>query len=284
MTGLGRLPGLVLAAALWSGGQAQASWLDSDFYCRTYGCVVVHDGVSFDVYDNYRFDGGGTVAPGERMVPWSGNPFQGVGGVNPVITGSRTEAFTLAPLVDESSMLGIDLDGDGVIEFQPTTNANGFFDASSVLPSFTLGDRTQLRASEASSQRSFYLSSRTDFYLSAEAILSSGNGVSRTAEQLSAVAFSYDLTLQGTDDGMSFGSAAHRGNSYRRLNSVTSLADLTGGPVEILEFRRDIRQRNASSLPEQSIRFDYVYGFAGYDLSMGVGRLQYEIAFDFYNR
>ena len=60
---------------------AQASWLDSDFYCRVYGCVVVHDGFTFDVYDNYIFATGGTIPVGGRMIPWTGNPFQGAGAV-----------------------------------------------------------------------------------------------------------------------------------------------------------------------------------------------------------
>ena len=31
-------------------------------------------------------------------------------------------------------------------------------------------------------------------------------------------------------------------------------------------------------------RYDYVYGFDRYDLSMGAGALQYRIEFDFFNR
>jgi len=283
--GQGFRSGLSALVLLLAGPVASAqSWLDSDFYCRTYGCVVVHDGFTFDVYDVYRFDGGGTVAPGERLVPWSGNPFQGVGRVNPVITGSRTEAFTLAPLVDESSILGVDLDGDGTIEFQPSTNASGFLDASSVMPAFSLGPQTRLRASEASSQRSFYLSSRTDFFLTGE-VIRTGNGTGVDPEgSFGRIQFEYDLTMRGNDDGMSFGDAAHRGNSWRRPVAVTTLADLLGGPTELIEFRRDIRQRSASSLPDQSVRFDYVYGFDSYDLSMGAGSLQYRLEFDFYNR
>ena len=51
-----------------------------------------------------------------------------------------------------------------------------------------------------------------------------------------------------------------------------------------MEFRNAIRFRDAADLPSQSVRFDYVYGFGGYDLSMGDGHLQYELEFDFYNR
>ncbi len=278
-------PGLCCALALaLAVPQAGAqSWLDSDFYCRTYGCVIVHDGFTFDVYDVYRFDGGGTVGPGEPLVPWSGNPFQGGGRVNPVVTGSRTEAFTLAPLVEEGSMLGVDLDGDGSLEFQPTANASGFIDATSVMPSFTLGPGTRIRATETSSRRSFYLSSRTDFYLSGE-VIPTGNGPAGDPGAYDGILFEYDIVTQGNDDGMAFGGAAHRGNSWRRPVSVNTLADLLGAPTYLVEFRRDIRQRSSNSLPAQSVRFDYVYGFDEYDLSMGAGALQYRLEFDIYNR
>ena len=263
---------------------AHASWLDSDFYCRVYGCVVVHDGFTFDVYDNYRFSNGSVVQPGEKMVPWFGNPFQGAGAVNPVITGTRTEAFTQAPLVDESTMVGIDRDGDGDLDFQPTANASGFLDASGTLQSFTLTGASTLRADESSAQRSFYMSSRTEFFLAAEVRLGTGNGVALDPAALSQVGFDYGVTLRGNDSGMAFGSNAFRNNNTWDINNVNDLGDLYGAPVFILEVYNEIRRRSADSLPSQSIRFDYVYGFGGYDLSMGTGALDYEIEFSFYNR
>ena len=79
----------LLAMLGLSGPAAAQSWIESDYYCRVYGCVVVHDGYSFDVYDNYNFATGGVVGPNERMIAWAGNPFQGTGTVNPVFTGTR---------------------------------------------------------------------------------------------------------------------------------------------------------------------------------------------------
>ncbi|MEM7767964.1 MAG: hypothetical protein AAF253_10825 [Pseudomonadota bacterium] len=241
---------------------------------------MVHDGFTFDVYDNYRFSDGSTVQPGERMIPWTGNPFQGVGGVNPVVTGTRTEAFTLAPLVDESAVIGVDLDGDGVMELQASTNASGFIDATSVMSSFSVGTMTQIRSSETSSQRSFYLSSRTDFFLTGQ-VIQTGQG---DASDFQTINFEYDVTLAGNDDGMSFGADARGADAFQRPGLVTSLADLLNGPTDLLEVTEDIRQRESISLPEQSVRFDYIYGFDAYDLSMGAGPLQYRLEFDFYNR
>lgn len=262
---------------------AYASWLDSDFYCRNYGCVVVHDGVSFDVYDNYVFATGGRVPVGGRMIPWTGNPFQGAGEVNPVITGTITEGFTTAPLEDQSIMLGIDTNGDGVPDTLPTDlNNSGFLDAGDAMDPFNLTVSTDLVAADTSAQRSLYISSTTDFYLTAEAI-TSGAGFG-TVSDLAGVSLDYSINRQGTDAGMSYGSNSRNGNYIRDLSNASSLADLYGGPVRLMEFRNSIRFREDPSLPSQSVRFDYVYGFGNYDLSMGRGDLQYELEFDFYNR
>lgn len=276
---------LLSASALLSVPGASASWIDSDFYCRVYGCVVVHDGFSFDVYDNFVFATGGTVPVGGRMIPWTGNPFQGAGGVNPVITGTRSEGFHTVPLEDQSVILGIDTNGDGVPDRLPTDgNSDGFLDAGDRLDPFSVSLSTDLVAADTSAQRSFYLSSRTDFFLTAEARLVGPTDNFNTANLLNRVAFDYGVTRQGVDDGMAFGADTRNGNYIRSIAGIDTVGDLFGSPTQIMEFRNDIRLRNAVDLPSQSVRFDYVYGFADYDLSMGDGHLQYELEFDFYNR
>ena len=278
---------VLLAGLSWMSlaPSAAASWLDSDFYCRTYGCIVVHDGFSFDVYDNYVFATGGTVPVGGRMIPWTGNPFQGSGSVNPVFTGTRTEGFHSVPLQDQSVRLGIDTNGDGVPDRLPIdVNGSGFLDAGDRMDPFTLSLETDLVAADTSAQRSFYLSSRTDFYLTAEArLLGPGGGLNST-NQLRNIGFNYGITRRGQDDGMSFGTNTRNGNYIRHIGAINDLGDILGTPTRILEFRNAIRRRDSASLPSQSVRFDYVYGFEDYDLSMGEGHLQYEIEFDFYNR
>ena len=274
-----------LVSTLTLAPSAAASWLDSDFYCRTYGCVIVHDGFSFDVYDNYVFATGDTVPVGGRMIPWTGNPFQGAGGVNPVITGSRTEGFHSVPLQDQGVTLGIDTNGDGVPERLPIdTNNSGFLDAGDTLDPFAITLSSDLVAADTSAQRSFYLSSRTDFFVTAEAQLVGPGGGLNSTDQLRNIGFSYGVTRNGTDDGMAFGANARNGNYIRTIGLVNDLGDMLGTPTRIMEFRQPIRVRNAVDLPSQSVRFDYVYGFENYDLSMGEGHLQYEIEFDFYNR
>lgn len=272
-------------AALCCSLPAGASWVDSDFYCRTYGCVIVHDGFSFDVYDNFDFATGTEVPARGRMIRWTGNPVQGSGGVNPVITGTRIEGFHAVPVEDQSTILGLDLDGDGVPDRLPgDTNGSGFLDVGDRLDPFDLTLSTDLVAVDTSAQRSFYLTSRTDFFLTAEATLVGPSSALNSASMLENIDFSYGITRQGNDDGMAFGADAQTGNFFRIVNNRDTLADIYGRPRRIVVFRDDIRLNESDDLPSQSVRFDYVYGFSDYDLSMGDGHLQYEIEFDFYNR
>ncbi len=274
------LTGPLALAAL---APAHASFLDDDFYCRVKGCVIVHDGFSFDVYDNHIFDTNGTVPPGGRMIRWSGNPFQGVGAVNPVVTGTRTEGVHVVFQSDQGFTLGIDQNGDGLVEFTTDANGDGVLDASDQIGAFNLTSATRLRTLETAIQRSFYLSSRTDFYVSAQVFLEGPASPLNTPQRLGNVVFDYAVTAGGVDDGLAFGADA-RANSYRRLGDFSSLEPLYGAPQFIAEFRNAIRRRNSDSQAAQSIRFDYVYGFENYDLSLGAGSLDYRIEFEFYNR
>ncbi|MEN0077907.1 MAG: hypothetical protein AAF753_02235 [Pseudomonadota bacterium] len=274
----------VLAALFWSGEALAQSFLDSDFYCRTYGCVIVHDGVTFDVYDNFIFAGGGTVPPGGEMIPWTGNPFQGSGTVDPVLTGTRDEGVHTVPGGGEGVLLGIDTDANGTIDLAPTTNQLGFLDASGVFQPFGLTGSARLLADLQTYERSFYLSSRTDFYVAAQARTLGAASQFSSPDRLSDIRFVYGITRSGSDSGMAFGQSARPGTYFSALPGIDSLGDVRGQPTFILEFRDSIRQAADPSLPRQSVRFDYAYGLEAYDLSMGFGDLRYQIEFTFYNR
>lgn len=261
---------------------AFASFLDSDFYCRVKGCVIVHDGVSFDVYDVHVFATNGTVAPGGALIPWTGNPFQGTGQVNPVFTGTITEGFHVIPSAQQGSQIGFLDSLNGQIGQTALSDANGLLDADDVFGAITLGSDTRLRTMETSIQRSFYISSRTEgFRISAITTLTGSRDALNRTGALANVVFDYGVTLQGNDAGLRFGAAATDGG-FRKLGNFTTLSPLANTPQLIAEFPQPIRQRFDNSLPAQSIRFDYVYGFEGYDLSLGAGNLQYQIEFDFF--
>lgn len=246
----------------------------------------MHDGFSFDVYDFHVFATGGTVPRGGELIRWTGNPVFGTGPVNPVFTGTRTEGFHVVLRGGEGVLLGFDenLNGNDPLDILPTGDINGFLDAADVFLPVTLRSNTALRALETSIQRSFYLSSRTEgFEIVASArTVGPADDLNRTAS-LGNVVLDYGVTARGLDGGMAFGLIASTGR-FRRLGNIGSLGDIAGPGVAIAEFRDPIWRGFALGLPEQSIRFDYVYGFEGYDLSLGAGDLNYEIEFRFFRR
>lgn len=262
--------------------QAEASFLDSDFFCRVKGCVIAHDGVSFDVYDVHIFETNGTVPPGGELIPWTGNPFQGTGQVKPVFTGTITEGFHVIPSASQGVEIGFSGNINGQLNDNLRGNGDGVLDAQDVFGAVQLGADTQLRTLETSIQRSFYISSRTEgFRISATTSLTGTRDALSNVNTLSNVVFDYGVTLNGNDNGLRFGSAATDGG-YRRLGNFTTLSPLANTEQFIAEFPQAIRQRFSQNLPEQSIRFDYIYGFEGYDLSLGAGNLQYQIEFRFF--
>lgn len=269
LTGLALLPSLVMPA--------QASFLDSDFFCRVKGCVIVHDGISFDVYDVHIFETNGTVPPGGELIPWTGNPFQGTGQVNPVFTGTVTEGFHIIPTSEQGVSVGFGDNIDGQIG-----NGDGLLDAQDAYSAISLDTSTTLRTLQTSIQRSFYLSSRTEgFRISATTSLVGSQDALNQVSTLNNVAFDYGISLRGNDAGLQFGNAATDGG-YRQLGNFTSLSPLANNVQFIAEFPTPIRDRFDNSLPAQSIRFDYIYGFEEYDLSLGAGHLQYQIEFSFF--
>lgn len=231
------------------------------------------------------FETNGTVPPGGQLIPWTGNPFQGAGTVNPVFTGTITEGFHVIPEPGQGALVGFSESADGTLPTGSVPSggsASGFLDAGDVLNPVALTQGTRLRAMETSIQRSFYLSSRTEgFRISALATLTGNRDDLNRVDTLSNVGFDYGITLQGNDAGLVYGPAATNGG-FQRLGTFTSLSPLANTPQFIAEFPRAIRRRFDDSLPAQSIRFDYVYGFEGYDLSLGAGNLQYQIEFDFF--
>ena len=285
ITGLHRAGLALTVALLVSAAPAHATWIDDDPICENFGCVVVHDGISFSVYDNYDIAAGRPLAPGEPLIQRNSNTLPGTGTVNPVITGSLAEALSTAPLADQGVMLGIDTDGDGIGDRFPLDgNNSGFLDAGDSLNPFDITQATSIVGSSTSYQRSFYISSTTDFYMAAQAVTGlSGMGIDAT-NSLNTIGFTYQLTTRGNDDGMAFGQRAQPGRVNRPIGNVATMADLVGQPVHIMEFRKSIKKRGAPTIADQSVRFDYVYDFGGYDLSMGNGELNFEIEFSFYAR
>ena len=267
-----RSPLLLLAVALPS----QASFLDTDFWCRTYGCAVVHDGQTYDIYDNYLFATNSCcVAEGEEMVSY----YSSVG--VPLITGTLDRVGP-GPEDGESLMLEI-VDGNTV--YSVFDDGDGYLDASDTLGAFTLSSDTDLRLSGAAQRysHSFFVSSRnTRFSLRAMAQVAESSGDLATTVGLGDIKLTPSLSRRGNDGGWEYGARANAGN-ITIVNGIEDLGDLTAGPTQIMDFgrRAGIRRRNGD-INQQLIRLDFLYELPSYDMSMGKGSLDVDVEFTFY--
>lgn len=263
---------LCLAAA----GTAQASFLDTDFWCVNYGCAVVHDGTTYDIYDNWQFDTNSCCVPaGGQMVSFysrAGVP-RITGTLDPVGPGPDESQSLMLEIADGSRILSISDDGDG------------YLDASDTLGAFTLGADTdvQLPGSVGTYSHSFFVSSRdTRFSLRALAQIDQATGDFADTVTLGDIKLTPSVTRRGDDDGWVFGQQANPGGIVI-VNTVDDLGDLASGPTQIMDFRRrnGIRRRNAD-INEQVIRLDFLYELPAYDMSMGSGEFSVDVEFLFY--
>ena len=270
------LAGIALACVASS---AQASFLDTDFWCRTYGCAVVHDGSNYDIYDNYMFASNRCcVAVGSQMIDF----YTRAGNTN--ITGLIGGTGQNPPDSDEGFMFGITQNGSA-INTSIIDDGDGFLDASDSLGAFMLNPNTDilLDGPGKSYSHSFFISSRnTRFSLRALASISNSTGDFSNTIQLGDIKLTPSFNAAGNDGGFQFGSRANTSN-IQIVSGVDDLGDLTGVPTQIMNFGRQqgIRQRNGD-IDEQTIRLDFLYEMPEYDMSMGTGSLNIDVAFDFY--
>lgn len=268
-----------IAAAVIYSNQAAASFLDTDFWCRTYGCAVVHDGTNYDIYDNWRFDiNACCVLVGGQMVS-----FYSRAGV-PNITGTLDRAIGLDPSDNQSFMLGITQDGS-TLDASFLDDGDGYLDASDTMGVFALNPNTDivLDGPGRAYSRSFFITSRnTRFSLRALASIDNVTGDFANTIQLGDIKLRPSISTSGNDGGFEYGALANSSN-IQIVSGIDDLGDLTGVPTQIINFGRQqgIRQRNGD-IDEQTIRLDFLYEMPPYDLSMGVGSLNVDVRFDFY--
>lgn len=263
--------------ALFISSHAAASFLDTDFWCRTYGCAVVHDGRTYDIYDNYIFSiNRCCVSYGSEMI----NYYNRADGTN--ITGTLTESDTNRPDSNESFMLNVSQGNASVNIFD---DGDGYLDAGDTMSGFAIGPSTDIRLSGTGRQysHSFFVSSRnTRFSLRGQAQITDITGDFANTISLSDIKLTPTITATGNDDGFSFGSRATTA-STSLTSSIDDLSDLSGTATPIMNFGQSsgIRVRNGD-IDTQTIRLDFLYTMPEYDLSMGTGSLSVDVEFDFY--
>ena len=274
------LRGLITGAALSCllAQSAAASFLDTDFWCRTYGCVVVHDGDTFDIYDNYNFNlNNCCISIGQPLPAF----YQRAN--TPNITGSLQRVTDARADDRESMMLGV-TDGNSIIHSFNDDN-DGFLDASDTLSAFTLSSATDLELDGPGQEysHSFFVSSRNlRFSMRARASIANSTGDFANTIGLGDIKLTPNVTSSGRDENFEFGARANAGN-ITIINAVDDLGDLSGPATQIMNFgtQSGIRRGNGD-IDEQTIRLDMLYTMPQYDLSMGVGSLDIDVVFDFY--
>lgn len=270
---------------MYSSGTVFASILDNDFYCRTYGCVMISDGVGSDIYDVFRFSGGGTVPVGSPLIAWTGNPIQGIGPVNIVETGTTTPIPASLPAASNGTRLAIDSNGDGLGNISINdNNNNGYLDASDSLAAFGLTGNTDVVYQDNTLLHSFYLTSRnTRVDIRARASIDSVSSDYGSTVALSGIPFGMSITQSGNDAGLSYGSLTRNGN-FSAVSGINDLGDLSGAytPIALFTHPQGIR-RNADNannhVYRQSLRFNMSYGYPALDLSQGEGAIQLRVEY-----
>ena len=280
----------VLTALILHGKALHASFLDSDFYCQTYGCAVISDGFGSDIYDVFRFAGGGTVPVGSPLVAWTGNPIQGAGSINIIETGTTTPIPTSLPAASNGSQLAIDSNGDGVGNILISdNNSNGYLDVADSFSSFTLNNSTDVVFKDSTVLHSFFLTSRnTRIEMRARATIDSSSSEFGSAISLSSIPFSISITRPGNDSGISYGSRASNGN-FSAVAGINDLGDISAVYTPIATFNRaaGIRRQsdNANNhVYRQSLRFNLIYSYPALDLSQGEGAIQFRVEYAPYKR
>lgn len=259
---------------------AQTSFLDTDFFCQNFGCVVVHDGQNFDLYDNFQFSSNSCCIPfGAQMIAFTSR----VGSTN--LTGTTQRAINFRPDANQSFRLGIIKAANGEPSLSTFDDGDGFLDAGDSLSRFTLSADTDigLDSNARSYSHSIFISSRnTRFSVRAQAEIDNVTGDFAQTLGLDDISVDVGVTTSGNDSGFDFGSRTNTAQSSFS-STINTLEDLTGAQVEIAEFRRvqGIRTRTGS-INQQLIRLDLEYTMPDYDLSMGLGSLDASVTLDFF--
>lgn len=266
-----------MGACLLGASPAAASFLDSDFWCRTYGCAVVYDSDGYEIYDNWLFSSNSCCVPyGGQMQAYYAN--------SQTLRMTGTTDSVSAPTASQGLILGVSQDGSTLSQ-SLIDDGDGFLDASDQFSAFALNSTTDLLLDGPGKQysHSFWITSRnTRFSLRALAQISQSAGDFSNTIDLGDIKLTTNVTDNGNDGGFDFGSRA-RNSNITIINNIGDLGDLSAGPTRLIHFGNNngIRQRNGD-LNEQSVRLDFLYEMPEYDLSMGIGELNIDVVFDFY--
>lgn len=182
-----------------------------------------------------------------------------------VVTGSLT------PTADATSSTAL----GSVLTLQNSSTTIATIDTDSP-SSFSAFDVTDagLRAGPMTYESSFYVASNTAFAIDGAATQTTQSG----DFDITDVGYSMDVTVAGTDGGLTFG-----GNAQNPAGTFPAFGHLgqVDGSVPVF-FGTQRTAATPGSIVDQSVRFDatYTLGAGGvYDLSQGAGEIQADVVY-----
>lgn len=297
--------GAIFFAPMISATSIAATILDDDDNCLQYGCVLVHDGANFKIFDVYDNDRDRCCVATNALLS---SRFSDVSVFSLNQTGTLNDATI--PEEDHGILFGVSQDGGTTYGSFTIDDGDGFLDASDTAQNFGIDNQTQIGFidSALTYSHSFYITSKnTRFFIKGQAFLNRVTGDISENISLEDISVQMIVTRNGTDDGYDFGSQAFSGQLDINDN-IQTLADLSSGPVEFLSSRRRngiVKSNNGNgnggcnnngngngngnprcdaTLGDQSLRLDLVYSIPKYDMSMGTGSLDIDLVLDFYNQ
>jgi hypothetical protein len=261
---------LLLTGCLLATAPAQATVLDG-FVCQFVGCAVLLNSGGAELY----------IIVGARDQPsvlWVTS-----GTARPVLAvRSGSDQTWTAPAADEGTLLGIDADGDGLVdELAQDLDADGWLDANDALAPVALGPSTRVNVQDRFVRHSFWLASSDDVDIYGRSSIT-GSGTIGAAIALTDVRYASGVQESGTDGAFSFGAAADA-SGFIAVGGVNDLGDLAAGPVRAIRFNQPTRAAPAGTIAAQAVRLDHAYEFMDYDLGSGSGGVNPEVEFFIYN-
>lgn len=271
---------------------ANAAFVDTDTYCINYGCVVVSDNNTSDVYDVYNYTGTSTVPVGGQLNDYGTNPVVGTGTVDPMFTNTNTNVSVMA--ANQGNRLQISNQVGGGVFTYP---ASGLLDASTTLTKFGIQSATKIdyttpgtiaNLGDNPQSHSFYITSRNvTFNIRATATLATSTGEFPTSVPGSAIGVLLTLTPSGTvaGSGQLFGTNVATNYQFTNVTGL-DLSDLSTNPiVGAFNGANIYSAANATAtIYTKSVRLNAVYTLPAFSLSQGSGDMRWNISYSFWRK
>jgi hypothetical protein len=271
---------------------AKASFIDTDTYCVNYGCVVVSDNNTSDVYDVYNYTGTSTVPVGGQLNDYGTNPIEGSGTVDPMFTNTNTNVSIMA--ANQGNRLQVSNQVGGGVFTYP---ASGLLDASTTLTKFGIQSATKIdyttpgaiaNLGDNPQSHSFYITSRNvKFNIRATATLASSSNEFPTNVPGGSIGILLTLTPSGTvaGSGQLFGTNTVTTYQFSNVTGL-DLADLSTNPiVGAFDGTNIYSTANATAtIYTKSVRLNAVYTLPAFSLSQGRGDMRWNINYSFWRK